>query len=93
MLSNTQFNIICPSTMSLVVPSISVTIAFCSSSKLFNKLLLPTFGLPIIPTFIPSFIILPFSDSLIVFINLSFILLMLGNVFSVERTSISWYSG
>ena len=44
---------ILPSTMSLVVPSISVTIAFSSSNKAFNKLLFPTLGRPNIPTFSP----------------------------------------
>jgi len=56
----TPFKVIVPSTISLVVPGISVTIAFSSSSKLFKILLLPTFGLPIIATFTPSLISLPF---------------------------------
>ena len=41
------------STMSLVVPGMFVTIAFSSSISLFKILLFPTFGLPIIATFIP----------------------------------------
>jgi hypothetical protein len=47
------FMVIVPSTISLVVPSISVTIALFSSNSEFNKLLFPTFGLPMIPTFMP----------------------------------------
>ena len=61
--------LIVPSTISRVVPSMSVTIAFSSSNKLFNKLLLPTLGLPIIPKFIPWFIIFPSSDFFIICFN------------------------
>jgi len=61
------FRINLPSTISLVVPSISVTIAFSSSRRVFNKLLFPTFGFPIIPILIPSFINLPFSAFFIIF--------------------------
>ena len=52
-------NVIDPSTISLVVPAIFVTIAFCSSNKWFSILLFPTFGLPIIATSIPFFNIEP----------------------------------
>ena len=52
---------IVPSTISLVVPAILVTIALFSSKSVFSKLLFPTFGLPIRHTFIPSVIIFPFS--------------------------------
>ena len=58
--------VIFPSTISLVVPSISVTIAFSSSIKAFNKLLFPTFGLPIIPILIPSLIIFPSVEFFII---------------------------
>ena len=54
---DTPLIVMLPSTVSLVVPSISVTIAFSVSSKQFNKLLFPTFGLPIKATLIPSLII------------------------------------
>ena len=46
---------ICPSTISRVVPAISVTIAFSSSSSAFKRLLFPTFGLPTIAVLMPSF--------------------------------------
>lgn len=62
--SVTPFIVMFPSTMSLVVPSISVTIALSSFISKFNKLLLPTFGFPTIPTFIPLFKSVPFSLSL-----------------------------
>jgi hypothetical protein len=52
--------LIVPSTMSLVVPAISVTIALSCSSKALSKLLLPTFGLPTITVLIPFLIISPF---------------------------------
>ena len=64
--SFTPLIIIVPSTISLVVPSISVTIAFSSCNKLFSRLLFPTFGLPTIAVLIPSFIIFPFSLSFII---------------------------
>ena len=63
------FMIILPSTMSLVVPSISVTMAFSSSRRVFKRLLLPTFGLPIIPILIPSLISFPSSDLIIMILN------------------------
>ena len=82
-----------PSTISLVVPSISVTIAFSSSRRVFRRLLFPTFGFPIIPIFIPSFINLPSDDSLMILINLFFIFKTWGYIFSDVTTSISSYSG
>ena len=58
---STKFKVIPPklslaSIKSLVVPDISVTIALSSSSRAFNKLDLPTFGLPTIAVLIPSLI-------------------------------------
>lgn len=53
-----------PSTISRVVPGVSVTMALSSSISLFRRLLFPTLGRPIIVVFIPSLIILLFSDSL-----------------------------
>ena len=61
-LNLTPFKVILPSTISLVVPAISVTIALFSSNNLLSKLLFPTLGLPTKATVIPSFKILPFSD-------------------------------
>ena len=54
--------IILPSTISLVVPSISVTIALSSFRNLFKILLFPTLGLPIIIVLIPFLIICLSSD-------------------------------
>lgn len=77
------------STMSLVVPGISVTIALSSSINLFKMLLFPTLGRPIIATFIP------FVKSLLTFefsINLSKLCSMVINSFfnfSIVNTSIS----
>lgn len=51
------------SIVSLVVPSISLTIALSSFKILFNKEDLPAFGLPIIAVFIPSFSILPTTET------------------------------
>ena len=59
--SITPFKLISPSTTSLVVPAISVTIALDSPNKAFNKDDLPTLGLPTKATLIPSLIINPFS--------------------------------
>ena len=47
------------SIISLVVPSIAVTIALSSCKIAFNKEDFPTFGFPIIAVFIPSFKIFP----------------------------------
>ena len=47
------------STISLVVPGISVTIAFSYFAKLLSKEDFPTFGFPTMATLIPSFIYLP----------------------------------
>ena len=55
------FIIVVPSMVSLVVPSMSVTMAFSSSRIAFKRLLFPTFGFPIIPMVIPSLIIFPSS--------------------------------
>ena len=43
-----------PSTKSLVVPAISVTIALSSSNHAFNKEDFPTFGFPTITVSIPE---------------------------------------
>ena len=89
----TLSNIIVPSTMSLVVPGTFVTIAFSSSNSEFRRLLFPTFGLPMIPTFIPSLITLLSWDFFIIFSNFSLNFCISGNIFSLVRTSISSYSG
>ena len=71
-----------PSTQSLVVPAISVTIALFSSNRLFKILLFPTLGFPIITVLIPCFINFPsllsfniFSISLVYFFLLNMDLL------------------
>ena len=81
-----------PSTMSLVVPGTSVTIAFSSSSSEFKRLLFPTFGLPIIPTLIPSLITLLSSDFFIISSNFSLNFFISGNILSFVNTSLSSYS-
>ena len=53
------------STASLVVPGICVTMALSFLASTFNRLDLPTFGLPTIATFIPFLIISPLFSSLI----------------------------
>ena len=72
-----------PSTISLVVPGIEVTIAFSSSKNAFKILLLPTFGFPTNAMSIPCFISLLFSA----FFNKSFIeslkLISLGFILSL----------
>ena len=80
---------ISPSTMSRVVPAISVTIAFSCSSNLFKMLLFPTLGRPIITVFIPSLIKVEFLDSLITFFKSSFITFNSFSIFSFVTTSIS----
>ena len=87
------FIIMFPSIMSRVVPSMSVTIAFSVPISLFNKLLFPTFGFPIIPMFIPSLIIFPFSDSFKILFNSSFISFMLFFNSSLVIIIASSYSG
>ena len=57
------FKLISPSTMSLVVPAISVTMAFSSPTKAFNNDDLPTLGLPTIATLMPSLIMRACSPS------------------------------
>ena len=56
-----SWSLIFSSIISLVVPAISVTIAFSSPANIFNKEDLPAFGFPTITVFTPSFIIFPFS--------------------------------
>ena len=92
-LSFTPPNIILPSTMSLVVPLTSVTIAFSSSKRALSKLDLPTFGLPRIMVLIPSFNVLPSSDNLSISNNFSFIILTSFLILLIVTTSISSYSG
>ena len=79
--------------MSLVVPSMSVTIAFSSSSNLFNKDDFPTLGFPIMPTFIPSFISFPFSLSSNILDKESLIYVMFLSSSSFVYTTASSYSG
>ncbi len=64
------FKIISSSSVSLVVPAISVTIALFSPRSKFKRDDLPVFGFPNITVLIPSFIRLPFSDVLNIFCNL-----------------------
>ena len=85
--------LISPSTTSLVVPGILVTIAFSSPNKAFNKDDLPTFGLPTMATLIPSLIILAFSASLINSLISFTISLHEEIIFSLLAISISSYSG
>lgn len=86
------FITILPSTMSLVVPSTSVTIALSSLISLFSRLLFPTFGFPTIPTFIPFLIIEPFSLSSTIFlIHFYFYYIIFSNSF--VYTIASSYSG
>ena len=81
------------STISLVVPGMFVTIAFSSSISLFRILLFPTFGLPIIATFIPDVkSLLVFEFSIILFKSLSMVSISFSIVF-VVISSMSWYSG
>ena len=84
---------IVPSTISLVVPDISVTIALSSSNNAFNKDDFPTFGLPMIAIFIPFFIFLLFSDSSTIFCNSFFISVKTGVIFSLVICNSSIYSG
>ena len=53
---------ICSSKTSLVVPSMSVTMALSLPESTFNKEDFPAFGFPTITVWIPSFKILPSSD-------------------------------
>ena len=87
------FRVIDPSTISLVVPSISVTMAFSSSNREFNRLLLPTFGLPIIPIFIPKVNILLSLDLFIISISFCLNSFILGYISLLVNYSISSYSG
>ena len=80
------------SIISLVVPSIAVTIALSSCKIAFNKEDFPTFGFPIIAVFIPSFKIFPFSKEFSNFFNSSKIFCISCKIcFSV--TSGTSYSG
>ena len=80
------------SILSLVVPSISVTIALSLFNKLFKSDDFPALGLPIIETFIPSFILLPTSkvaSNLFKSFNIS---VTVDTISSVSFSSVS-YSG
>ena len=79
--------------MSLVVPAISVTIAFSLPNNVFNKLLFPTFGLPTIATSIPFFIILELTDSFNNVFNFFNTLFIFGFIVVFVNSSISSYSG
>ena len=81
------------STMSLVVPGIFVTIALFSSISLFKILLFPTFGLPIIATFIPFFISLLFSEFFIILFKSFSMSTISFFILSMVTSSISSYSG
>ena len=61
--------------------------------NLFNILLLPTLGLPIIRVFIPSFISLPFCASLNILLSSVVIFFILIFNISFVTTNISSYSG
>ena len=85
--------LISPSTTSLVVPAISVTMAFSSPTREFNNDDLPTFGLPTIATLTPSLMILAFSPSSI---NLLIMLRISSHIVitcCLLACSISSYSG
>ena len=93
MWSNNPSRLISPSTISLVVPGISVTIALSSFNNAFKREDLPTLGFPTSATLTPSRIKLALvasffykSNSLIILFTFSF------NVVLVT-TSISSYSG
>ena len=58
------FIVINSSIVSLVVPSISLTIALSSFKILFNKEDFPAFGRPIIAVFIPSLSIFPTTETI-----------------------------
>ena len=64
-LRKTPFKLMLSSRVSLVVPSISVTIALSSPRSKFNKEDFPAFGLPKITVLTPSLTILPLSKLLI----------------------------
>jgi len=80
------------SIVSLVVPSISLTIALFSPSIKFKRDDLPTFGFPIIAVLIPSFKILPFSKLFFNFNNFSSTLFNVSFIFLFVVSSMS-YSG
>ena len=82
-----------PSTISLVVPDILVTIALSFSKNVFKRDDLPTFGRPIIAMFIPFFINSPFLYSLSIFCKVFWILVNVGVIFSLVITNSSVYSG
>ena len=88
-LSKIPSNSISPSTVSLVVPSISVTIAFSSFNSLFKIDDFPTLGLPTITVFMPFLIVIPFSESFTKSINFSFNFFIIFLIFSSVITSIS----
>ena len=82
-----------PSTISLVVPAISVTIAFSSSNNAFNNDDFPTLGLPTITVEIPSFINETFCDFEMILFIFSLKETDLGKSVSAVMISTSSYSG
>ena len=82
-----------PSTTSLVVPAIFVTIAFSSFNIAFNKLDLPTLGLPMIAVWIPSFNNLIFLESSMILFIFSIKEVDIGKSLSAVNSSTSSYSG
>ena len=80
------------SIVSLVVPSMSLTIALFSPSIKFKRDDLPTLGFPIIAVLIPSFKILPFSKLFFNFNNFSSTLFNVSFIFLFVVSSMS-YSG
>ena len=70
-----------------------VTIAFSSCNNAFNKLLLPTFGLPIITVLIPSLINLIFFESFNILSIFFKRFLLRGNNDEAVNSSTSSYSG
>ena len=82
-----------PSTTSLVVPGIGVTMAFCSPKRAFSRLDLPTFGSPRMATFTPSLTYLPSSLSLIRDDRSSLIFLDSQSTDDTAKSAVSLYSG
>ena len=90
--SGIPFTFIYSSMVSLVVPSISLTMALFSPKIIFNKEDFPTFGFPTMAVFIPSFKILPFLKLSSNFFSLSSTLSNVVSIFLFVVSSMS-YSG
>ena len=80
------------SIVSLVVPSILVTIALSSSNMAFKSDDFPAFGFPIIAVFIPSFINFPLSKLFSSFSNYFSTLFSMFNISFSVASGVS-YSG